>query len=355
MKRIRYANFVLGLGILLLLLVVINGYYVIRYIRVKDNIRWPRGAFEYSSLMGYEMSPGFSSKMLDGTFSISSHVFGYRIPISTDQIALEPGGVMSIGCSFTYGDSVEAEQTFTWLLANKLGLPAYNYGLCSSSYATMIMRLKLLKEKNILPELKPRILILGAGNWLVDRSLSPFIPSGSNIAMVFPYIIKKHGCLQIHSPPDFFSLRHIFFLESKSLPSVSKSWGDIKYFACFCNMALLVPRIFLLNVWKIMFRRPDINSSELYDFVIGEIKRIIAPYGTQFVILWMPDNEYDTLDNGLKKALRKHPDVILINGAQELKRYGVAASCYSGIHPQWKAHEAYANGIFLHLPEHLKK
>jgi len=325
-----------------------------RYIRVGSNVRWPRGAFKYSSLMGYEMSPCFSSKMLDDTFSISSHAFGYRIPISADKTAIESGGVMSVGCSFTYGDGVEAEQTFTCLLADKLGLPAYNYGLCSSSYTTMIMRLKLMKENNMLSILKPRILILSAGNWLVERSLSPFIPSGSNIAMVFPYIVKKHGHLQIRFPPDFFSLRHMFFLESKCFPSGIKKRSEIRHFTCFHSMFLLMPRVFLLNLWETMFRRPDIDSYELYDFVIGEIKRIIAPYGTQFVILWMPANENDTLDNGLKKALRRHPDVILVNGAQALKRYGVDTRQYSGIHPQYKAHEAYANEIFLHLPEYLK-
>jgi hypothetical protein len=304
--------------------------------------------------MGYEMSPSFSSNMLDNTFSISSHRFGYRIPLYANKTAIEPGGVMSVGCSFTYGDGVQAEQTFTWLLADKLGLPAYNYGLCSSSYTTMIMRLKLMKENNILNILKPRILILGAGNWLVERSLSPFIPSGSDIPMVFPYIAKKYGHLQILFPPDFFCLRHMFFLESQCFPVGTRNRSEIRNFRCFRSMFLLVPRVFLLNLWKTMFKKSDIDSSELYDFLIGEIKRIIAPYETQFVILWMPANENDTLDNGLKKALRRYPDVILVNGAEALKRYGVDTRQYSGIHPHYKAHEAYANEIFLHLPEHLK-
>jgi hypothetical protein len=325
-----------------------------RYIRIDSNVRWPRGAFEYSPLMGYKMSPCFSSNMSDKAFSISSHAFGYRIPVSGDKAAIEPGGVMSIGCSFTYGDGVEAEQTFTWLLADKLGLPSYNYGLCSSSYATMIMQLKLIKENNTLNILKPRVLVLGAGNWLVERSLSPFIPSGSNVPMAFPYITKKHERLQISFPPDFFCLRHMFSLESKCFPEGVKNRSEIKYFTCFRNMFFLMPRVFMLNTWKMMFRSPDIDSYELYNFMIGEIKRIIAPYGTQFVILWLPADENDTLDDGLKNALRRYPDVILVNGAQALKRYNVDPGQYSGIHPKYKAHEAYANEIFLHLPEYLK-
>ncbi|MDD5355751.1 MAG: hypothetical protein PHY56_04405, partial [Candidatus Omnitrophica bacterium] len=169
-----------------------------------------------------------------------------------------------------------------------------------------------------------------------------------------PYIAKKRWRLQIYYPPDFFSLRHLFSLESKCFPGGTKERGEIRYFKCFRGMFFSLPRIFLLNVWKASFKKPDIDSYELYDFVIGEIKRIIAPYGTQFVILWMPADENDKLDNGLTKALNGYPDVILINGAQALKRYGVDRRQYSGIHPKRGAHEAYANEIFLHLSEHLK-
>jgi len=105
-------------------------------------LRWPVGAHRYSEGAGFEMTPGFSAKMLGSSFYVKTHELGFRIPEFQDSKSVITGGVIAIGCSYTFGDEVDAEKTFTWQIAARLGLPAYNYGVCSSSYTSSILQLQ---------------------------------------------------------------------------------------------------------------------------------------------------------------------------------------------------------------------
>ncbi|MDP8234129.1 MAG: hypothetical protein P9M06_04950 [Candidatus Saelkia tenebricola] len=329
-------------------LFTINSYFAIKYLRALGKSRWPEGAIRTNATTGYNMSPSFSSTMLDKSFSICSHELGYRIPMFANNSSIEQGGILSVGCSFTYGDRVEAEQTFTYLTAEKLHMPSYNYGVCSYSYASVILQLNELRQREILDKLKPKILILGAGNWLVKRSLIPFFPTSNDSMHVYSYITKMGGRIQVSKPPKIHRIKyHPVLYEDYSM---NKRRNIILVFKRFYYMSCIVPGILYVKVIKKKYDKKEIiNSFELYDFVIAEINKIIQDYGMKFIILWMPYNEEDLLDKRLKRAVEKHKDIILVNGFDAIRKYNVASEEYVNTHPGFQAHDAYAKEIILRV------
>lgn len=336
-------SILLSVFVIILMLFGINSYFAVKYMNAKSVMRWPKGALR-SSIAGHEPTPSFSSSMLDGSFFIHSHKLGYRIPKFADDSSIKEGGILSVGCSFTYGDGVEAEQTFTYLIADSLHLPSYNYGVPSYSYANSISQLKELKYRGILDKLKPATIILGAGNWLPERSLSPFYPTGHNgLPRVGPYIIKKDNIIQIIKPPRALYIKYEHYIIREDVNNVrDKIKLNLKN---FCLMSLITPRILYAEFIKKNYKRADISSVELYNFVISEIKKIISPYRMRFVILWMPLEENESLDEGLKEAVEEHSDVILVDGSDAIRKHRIETRG----HPSPEAHRAYAQEVIATL------
>ena len=59
----------------------------------------------------------------------------------------------------------------------------------------------------------------------------------------------------------------------------------------------------------------------------------------------MPNKNNEPPDNALKKAIADHPGIILVDGLQAIKKYGISSRDYVGIHPKPAAHKAYAQEI----------
>lgn len=343
-------NLIIVSIIIVLSLTAINSYFTIKYLRALNKMRFPKGAVRFNATIGYEMSPSFSSIMLDRSYSIYSHRLGYRIPKFINNSSIEQGGILSVGCSFTYGEGVEAEQTFTYLVADKLHLPAYNYGVCSYSYTSVILQLNELKQRGILDELRPTILILGAGNWLVGRSLNPFFPTDNTFIRVYPYITKKDGKILILKPPNILHIKYPDILRYEDY-SVNKKGNLVLAFKRFYFMFRIMPQVLYVNLIKRRYNNieTDINSFELYDFVICKIKKVIQPYGMKFIILWMPITEGDILDEGLKKVIEQNKDIILVDGFDAIRKYKIESGQYVNTHPRPNAHGAYAKEILSKL------
>ena len=68
--------------------------------------RWPAGAYVYDPGIGFDFSPNISGYISDSSYYVKSHKFGYRIAENDDPDTYQSGGVLSLGCSVTYGDEV---------------------------------------------------------------------------------------------------------------------------------------------------------------------------------------------------------------------------------------------------------
>lgn len=346
-----------------LLLVLIGGllpaaaivtYWVVSYHRLLVNGRWPAGAYRYDATAGYVLAPSFSGRLRDGSSLLRTHDLGFRIPEHEDSSELRPGGILSLGCSFTYGDEVDAEETFTFLLGQQLGLPSYNYGVCAYSYATMLLRLRRLAADGVLDRLQPRALILGTGDWLIERSLHPFMPS-EELQYAYPYISANGDRLEIVAPPERFSVRHLFRFQAEYFPQGKR---DVPLTVARALLLVReIPRVlwanFLGNRARRSFtERSPVSSAQLYEFVVSELKSILASRDLTVVVLWMATRPEQQMDPGLRAAAQRHSDVLLVDGGEALRRSRVHPDQYCcGRHPQPEAHAAYAQAIAATLRE----
>jgi hypothetical protein len=340
------------LGLLLLGLAIPLGailvFYTVSYHHALVKGRWPPGAYEYDPVLGYRLSPGFTGRLLDGSLHVSTHELGYRVPEFADRALSTPGGVMSLGCSFTYGDEVEAEQTFTYLIGQRLALPAYNYGVCAYSYATMILQLRSLEESGVLDRLRPRFLVLGVGDWLIARSFNPFMPS-DDLQYAYPYFGVREGEVEIVQPPAIFSLAHLFDLQRAYFPEGRR---DVPLTpGRFLLLAREVPRVLYANLLgnrqRARLKRGfPVQSDMLYDFVLREVERVSVPAGMHLVVLWMTTLPNQGMDAGLRAAVARYPGIDLVDGGEALRQDRVPAEQYCcAHHPGPQAHQAYARAV----------
>ena len=345
-KSLKYLIYMLC--VIVLILAVFNIYFTIQIHKqlvqiVSNPGRWPVGTYIYDPEIGFDFASNISDHIQDGSFYVKSHQFGYRIGEHEDAVSYQSGGILSLGCSFTYGDEVDASQTFTQLIADGLKIPAYNYGICSFSYAHALLKAQKLKDQGVLDKLRPKYVILGCWKGLPDRSRSPFPPLASKkLPLAAAYITKDGKDLKIHSP---LKTRHAF-----RMIELYREEGIEMSFKKFVKIFMAAPRYVYLYIknnrlYQKMRERKfqdEVSDYDVYDFYFTGIESLFSDYKTQIIVLFMPNMANDHPDKALKKAIANHPDIIFVNGLQALKKYSIPTRDYQGKHPQPTAHTAYA-------------
>jgi hypothetical protein len=318
---------------------------IIAYHKLLTTSRWPVGSYQYDEHAGFKLTPGFSGLMQDRSFYLKTHDLGYRIPEFAARDEVESGGILSVGCSFTFGDRVEAEETFSYLTAEHFKVQSYNFGVCSYSYASVIGQLEELEKSGILAQLKPSILVLGAGDWLVERSLKPFYPT-AGLQFGYPYIGKHDGRLLIKPANDYYSTKHLYRLVADYSRDTD---GKELTIGRYLRLIAISPRVSKANLDHRRFTIPAVSSKELYDFVLARIIGILGgKYGTRIVVLWMPVSD-TAIDAGLSQSVRGFENVLLVDGSAALKRAQVIREAYFERHPAPEAHAAYAQALIAAL------
>lgn len=353
-NRLNYALYLLSVTIVILIL--FNIYFSMRIHNelVKFSSKqgkWPAGAYVYDPVIGFDFAPNISGPIGNGSFYVKSHELGYRIPKHKSSEGYLPGGVLSLGCSFTYGDEVEAEETFTQLIADSLGIPAYNYGICSFSYIHALLKAEELKREGVLDQLRPKYIVLGCWKGLNPRSKSPFPPIASKTIQFTAAYLKKEGdSLTIPLPMKVKESFDLVTLYQKKGPELSIE----KFFRIFFAAPKYV-YLFIKSKQSAGKTRSHstpgsfVTDVELYDFYLRKIKNIFSEYNTEIIVLYMPSTVNDYPGEAIRKVLEKHPDIILANGMKAIKQFDVPPSEYKGIHPKPSAHAAYAWAIIKEI------
>ncbi len=359
-NKFRYPLFILS--VIILILIAFNIYFTLRIHKQLSKMssnpgRWPAGAYVYDPMIGFDFANGISGYIDDKSFYVKSHELGYRIARSESSKSFKPGGILSLGCSFTYGDEVEADQTFTQYLADELHLPAYNYGVCSFSYTHALIKARQLKENGLLDKLRPRYVVLGCWKELTGRSRSPFPPfSSKNFRLPAAHMVKENGEVSLEPP---IKIGNVF-----DLIEMYREEGPQLNFSKFFRIFLKAPGIYLTYVKSKPYLSGKAKGKgknaggvskpadyEIYDFYFNGIKKVFEDYDTQIIVLYMPTSPNNRPDNQIMMALNKHRDLIFANGSKAVKQYNVPATSYQAVHPQPPAHRAYALEILKEIKE----
>lgn len=345
-EKIRY--WLVMLGIIVLILIAFNTVFTLVIHKKLANVvdkpgRWPAGAYIYDEKIGFDFASGVSGPIGDGSFYVKSHEFGFRIGQNDDAVAYRPGGILSLGCSFTYGDEVESEQTFTQLTANGLGMAAYNYGICSFSYTHALLKAEKLKEQGILDQLKPRYVVLGCWSGLPERSRSPFPPLASdNLAMPAACMVKENGQVRIQYPMQMGNVFEMVNQYRKDGARLSIQKFMKLFLAAPGYMYLYFKNNRLSQAVKSKNLRKELPDLDVYEFYLSGIERVFSAYGSRIIVLYMPNRTDEQPDPSMMEAIGRHPGVIFVNGLQAIERYHVPNREYALRHPQPDAHRAYA-------------
>jgi len=150
--------------------------------------------FQEDAILGFKMKPYLNTvvKVPAGSFHVITDELGARVSRVDENVANKVD-IMGIGCSFTWGDMVDAENTYLSLLAKNSGLKAINFALPSYGITTSLLTLEKFKF------LKPKIVIFGFIVDQIKRSLLPCAPCESPFCRAVPFVDFNQSFF-IHKP-----------------------------------------------------------------------------------------------------------------------------------------------------------
>lgn len=80
--------------------------------------------------------------------------------------------ILTLGCSFSFGAGVNGDETFSHLVAERLGGTSLNAAIPGHGLSQMV-----LQARELVPSRKPDLVLIQYSYWLVDRSTRIVIPS----------------------------------------------------------------------------------------------------------------------------------------------------------------------------------
>lgn len=213
---------------------------------------------------------------------------GFRVPLDPVSDPPPPGPrILTLGCSYTYGDATYAKDTYPQLLAKALDGVALNAGVCSYGLAQMY----LLAGK-LVPIHRPDYVVVQYSPWLVERARRAFGPSYFG-RLPTPYFYERDHGFAVH--PPVFRAR---FLELPigAFRYTPVSDGD---FATF-SWAVALPLLLYDDLHMLEYRidrivgrvpRPTRAVDGLVEFVYAGIDEVARDNGAKMVVVLLGNSE----------------------------------------------------------------
>jgi hypothetical protein len=144
----------------------------LRYDQVKTGRGWRGRVHQPDDMLGYSAVPtseGYHVMPCVQDIPMRYDRHGFRVPIwSGDAVSHQRPWVLTLGCSFTYGDACLAEDTYPFMVAESIGGAALNAGKCSYGITHLV-----LLSRRYVPEFKPDVVLVQYSSWLRRRFLLP--------------------------------------------------------------------------------------------------------------------------------------------------------------------------------------
>ena len=241
--------------------------------------------------------------------------YGFRVPVddkgtSQNQRPL----VLALGCSFTYGFSTNAEDTYPYLVGQYLQGTARNAGVCSYGLSQM-----MVLAKRFVPTHKPDYLLVQYSPWLVDRAQRPFALTYFGEVLPTPYFFLRQNELVLH-PPVFQT--KIMDLPMDAYRNTQVSFSDKVSFLWHVGLPLYIHDDFNMSLYKIenvfgLVPGPAVNREQIEKYVYDEIDKVAKENGARLVIVVLGiDHHPVQIPPGLFP-----PDSIIVNAHEALLKH----------------------------------
>jgi hypothetical protein len=195
--------------------------------------------------------------------------------------------VLTLGCSFTYGAAVSAEDAYAYLVGHYLGGTERNAGVGSYGLSQM-----MILAKRLVPTYKPDYLLVQYSPWLVSRAQNPFAPANFG-KLPTPYFFVRQNELVLHPP--------VFRTEILDLPidryrNTPVSVMDKVSFLWNVGLPLFVHddlNMSSYNINSLLGRVPEpaTNPEQITKYVYEEIAKVARENGAKLVIVVL-GNDY---------------------------------------------------------------
>jgi hypothetical protein len=199
---------------------------------------------------------------------------GNRVPEGYQHTYKRPL-VMYLGCSISYGDAVFADSTFAYHLSQKLGGDYVNAATSGYGLSQMV-----LKAEELIPILKPDIIVAQYTPWLAHRSMSPY---QSFLGGIFPIPYFSDNGLE----PPVFSPKglHIPLADFKNTPRNSTDF--LKFYGRVAPVLLYQDVMSLVTSLKILVGftpKPTDNDLKAEEYGYGRIADLSKQYGAKMYV-----------------------------------------------------------------------
>ncbi len=164
-----------------------------------EHIRWSGSAYRLDKDYGYFPKPyelAYHSLKYGDRIPVVFDENGFRVPSGEEkeQPSTSELRILFLGGSFTHGYGVPAEETFAYLTADAFDALAMNAGGSGWGLSQMVMR-----ARDVIPRLRPDMVVVQYSNWLPSRSLSFYAPTNWGRSPA-PYFYESDGTIDIHQP-----------------------------------------------------------------------------------------------------------------------------------------------------------
>jgi len=285
---------------------------------------------------------------------------GFRVPldIETAEKTKRPI-ILSLGCSFTYGDATYAEETYPYLVGQSLQGTSRNAGVCSYGLSQM-----LLLARKLVPIHKPDILLVQYSPWLVQRAIKPFAPVYYG-KLPTPFFYDQDQGFALR-PPVFTT--KIMGLPVDSFRKSSSGLADWISFYRKVGLPLYLYDDFNMlkyYIYKNIGKVPEPTGSrkQLVKYVYNEIYKVAQQYDTKVVIVVLGKDAHPVevkdlsfpagalLVNAQDALLKRLPVVNPESYEKEYAHWRGSPPRVVDDHPNEKAHKIIADTIVSKLTE----
>jgi hypothetical protein len=233
------------------------------------------------------------------TFSIGPDVpsridaDGFRVPVEAPDAAERRRPlVLALGCSFTYGASVLAEETFAWRVAEALGGSCLNAGICSGGAAHV-----LLRARELVPKYHPEWVLVQDSPWLSHRSRQRYADIHVGL-LPTPHFVRTSSGVEL-VPPVFATI--VFDLPIAEYRDTPRGTGDFLSFCARVGLPMLAHddwhQTWLALEDRLGVQPPFATNAEIVAFVYPEIARICRENGARMLVVNIdskkPGQSYD--------------------------------------------------------------
>lgn len=287
------------------------------------------------------------------------------VPIAThhdDEGLVAPFGVkhsfqgkkhprlLFLGCSFTYGAMVAAEDSYPYKTALQVQGEAVNAAVPGYGLAQMV-----LQARRLIPRYKPDYVVVQYSPWLVERAVTPFAPAYNQLIVPVPYY-AGNGVPAI-APPAFRALPHSLDYYRASSPGL----GDKLSFLWSIALPKYLHDDIGLNWFRLrqalgLAKKPSRNPVGLVREAYADMAAVAARNHAKLIIMVIGSNVPLYVPEGLFP-----PEAVIVNGQQVLLAHLPVADSDSYIraywhwrgnppqpvdwHPNARAHELLANAL----------